>query len=282
MNWVVLFLLMANSVCFAQFDFLKTAVDSAIGSTGAPVDVERVTSGATKITKGATGIGIKEELQIGGAVAVEIVSRYGGIWKNVEATMRVNLIGKTVASFSDRPDLNYRFGILDSDTVNGFSAPGGYVFITRGAYQAATSDDQLAGVLAHEVTHIARRHALRIISRNELISGLADAASGASADFATYDVGIDKISNTLFKFGFDPDTEYEADYIGKQTASIAGYQPDGLKTFLQNLQYSNGGSGKAFNTHPDLNDRIEELSGNRAKKKNSSGSSSSSKLKIKR
>jgi predicted Zn-dependent protease len=282
MKWMMIFLMAMTSACFAQFDLLKSAVESATGSSSTPVDVDKMVESTQKIAKGATGIGLKEELEIGGSVAVEIVSHYGGIWKNEEATKRVNLIGKTVANFSDRPDLNYRFGILDTDNVNAFSAPGGYVFITRGAYQAAANDDQLAGVLAHEVTHIAHRHALRIISRNELISGLADAASGASGDFAAYDLGVDKISNTLFKFGFDPDTEYEADRIGKRTASVAGYNPDGLHDFLQGLLNLKGENGKPFSTHPDLQDRIDRLSGkvDEEERHSSNSSSGSSKLKM--
>src|SRR5690606_36606691 len=157
------------------------------------LDPFKVAEGAVKVTKGAGGIGIQEEMSIGGSVAVEIASMHGGIWKDEEATRRVNLIGKSLARYSDRPTLPFRFAILDSETVNGFSAPGGDVFIRKGAYQATENDDQLAGILAHEIAHVTRRHALRIIARSEMISGLSDVAAGTSGDYAQYDFGVDKV-----------------------------------------------------------------------------------------
>src|ERR1700745_232769 len=76
---------------------------------------------------------------------------------------RVNLVGHALARYSARPDHPWRFGVLDSDTVNAFSAPDGYVFITKGLYQTATDDDKLAAILGHEISHVTSRDALRII-----------------------------------------------------------------------------------------------------------------------
>jgi predicted Zn-dependent protease len=240
--------LAAAGTCFAQFSFngfdpLKIAKD--VGS----------------VAKGAIGIGLKEENSIGGAVAIEIVARYGGVWKDVAATQRVNLVGKSLTHYCDRQELNYKFGILNSDTINAFSAPGGYVFITKGLYDlVGDNDDQLAGVLGHEITHVTQRHALKIIERGDLLSGVSDLAAMKSDDFAKFSGAVNSITTTLFEKGFDPKTEYAADKGGRGLASLTGYASGGLRATLIRLKM--GGTNKTsaiFPTHPSLDKRIKRL-----------------------
>jgi predicted Zn-dependent protease len=220
-----------------------------------------------RVSKGFTGIDPREERVIGGSVAVEIVSTYGGLVRDPEIMRRVNLIGRTLASFSDRPELNWRFGVLNSDTVNAFSAPSGYVFITRGLYALATDDDRLAGVLGHEIAHITQRHALKIVARGEFLTGVSgiaarenSTAANVQAQLQQFDLGIAKIIDTLMKTGFDPKTEYEADRIGRDLATLAGYSRNGLRLVLQQLQQGSPGQSKqVFSTHPPLRERIKRL-----------------------
>jgi predicted Zn-dependent protease len=215
-------------------------------------------NGIGDMVKGASGISLQDELKIGGAVAVDIVARNGGLVEDEAMTHHVALIGKSLSSYCSRPELNFRFGILNTDSINAFSAPGGYVFITRGLYNSVQGDQQLAAVLAHEISHITKRHALKIISRNEFMKGLFS-TGGAVANISVFDNGVASISNTLMSKGFDPSSEYEADHEGRALASKAGYQRDALLDFLTQLYQVKGDSKEAFNTHPPLSHRIERL-----------------------
>lgn len=215
-----------------------------------------------RVIKGTAGIGLKEECSIGGSVAIEIVARFGGVWKDAAATRRVNLIGKSLARYCDRPELDFKFGILNSETINAFSAPGGYVFITKGLYElVGDSDYELAGVLGHEITHVTQRHALKIIERGELLSGVSDLAAMKNEDWARYSDAVNSITKTLFEKGFDPKTEYEADKGGRALAALTGYAPGGLRAALLALQKEAtiNKNRAIFSTHPPLKKRIERL-----------------------
>lgn len=215
---------------------------------------------AGKVLKGATGLSLEEELAVGDAVAIEIVNRFGGVWRDEAATQRVNLVGRALARYADRQDLTWTFGLLDSDAVNAFSAPGGRVFITRGLYQRLDSDDELAGALAHEIEHIDRRHALKIIARGEFLSGVAGLVAARSSDFAKFDEAISLVTSQILEKGFDPSTEFDADKQGRNLAATTGFAPGGLRAVLLRLRRDNGGASRAvFSTHPPLDDRLERL-----------------------
>jgi predicted Zn-dependent protease len=219
---------------------------------------------AGNVLKGVNGIGLQEEETIGNSVAVQIVSRYGGLVRDPEITSRVNLIGKSLARYCERPELNFHFGVLNSPTVNAFSAPGGYVFITRGLYDMMQNDDQLAGVLGHEIEHVAKKHALKIIARGEFLQGVAGLTSDIGAakgkrDLTLYSQSIGQLSDLIMEKGFDPQTEYIADASGSQLAATVGYAPDGLRQCLQELQKHETPGAAFFPTHPPLQSRIAKL-----------------------
>jgi predicted Zn-dependent protease len=238
----------------AQFDLgkLTKALDTA--------------KDAGKMLKGVAGIGPAEERIIGDSVALEIVGKYGGLVRDEEIMRRVNLLGRALARYSDRPELTWRFGVLDSDTVNAFSAPDGYVFLTRGLYELCPDDDRLAAVLSHEIAHITGKHALHIVERSEFIAGLGSQVSRRSrearkveAQLKQFDLGVAKIAQTLFEKGFDPQTEYAADRTGHDLAALTGYAPGGLRAVLQALQERDGDPKTIFSTHPPLTERLERL-----------------------
>jgi len=221
---------------------------------------------AAKVLKGVAGIGPEEEKIIGDSVALEIVGRYGGLVRDDAVMQRVNLVGRSLARYSDRPELNWRFGVLDSAAINAFSAPDGYVFITRGLYALADNDDALAAILGHEIAHITGKHALTIVARNEAFgAGLnqlvqrSGEARKVDGQLKQVNLGADLIVKTLFEKGFDPQTEFAADSTGRQLAVTTGYAPGALRAVLIRLQGTSAGQAQVFSTHPPLVERIKRL-----------------------
>jgi predicted Zn-dependent protease len=221
---------------------------------------------AAKLLKGVAGIGPEEEKVIGDSVALEIVGKYGGLVRDDAITRRINLVGRSLARYSDRPALNWRFAVLDSAAINAFSAPDGYVFITRGLYALADNDDALAAILGHEIAHITGKHALTIVARNEAFSaGLSQLvqrsgeARKVEGQLKQVNLGADLIVKTLFEKGFDPQTEYAADLTGRQLAVTTGYAPGALRAVLIRLQATAAGPQPIFSTHPPLAERLKRL-----------------------
>lgn len=251
----------------AQFNVLnklKQGLDKATDTAG---KVAAKGKDAAKIAKGVAGIGPEEERLIGESVALEIVGKYGGLVRDEAISRRMNLVGQALAYYSSRPVLNWKFAVLESPSINGFSAPSGFVFITRGLYElAGDNDNALAAVLAHEIAHITERHALKIIERGELVSGATtlavqhstDAAE-AQAQLAKFDTGIGDILKALLEQGFDPPTEFAADKLGRELAATVGYAPGALRQVLTQLQQRKGDPKETFSTHPPLADRIKSL-----------------------
>lgn len=247
------------------------------GLSRALKDPEKLKSTATEWGKALKpvlgGIGPEEEKMIGDAVALEVVGKYGGLVRDEAILQRVNLVGRSLARYSQRPELNWRFGVLNSDTVNAFSAPDGYVFITHALYALADNDDILAAILAHEIAHITGKHALNIIERDEAFGSAkrqviqrSGEAREAAAQVQQVDgylgqmgLSIGKAARVIMESGFDSKTEYGADLTGRNLALTTGYAPGGLRTVLIRLQQTPAGNKKIFSTHPPLAERLRHL-----------------------
>jgi beta-barrel assembly-enhancing protease len=263
--FLVLSLLLAAAPARAQLDFGK--LSKGLDKLKQGLDTAK---DASKVAKVATGIGPVEERNIGDAVALEIIAKYGGIERDPDTMRHVNLVGRALAQYSDRPDLEWRFAVLASDTINAFSAPGGYVFITRGLYERANSDDVLAGILGHEIAHITNRHALKIVERNEAAAGGKSLLMKRSSDAreldakvkeANAELGVDltALAKQIIETGFDAPTEYEADHDGRLLAVNNGFAPGGLRAVLLGLKQGGENRQTMFSTHPPLDTRIQRL-----------------------
>jgi predicted Zn-dependent protease len=231
-------------------------------------DNPTVLGAATAVGKGAVQagaaslpVGYEEERSYGGAIAIEIMQRYGGIYEEPKARAYVALVGETVAMYGGRPDVEYHFAILDSDDVQALSAPGGYVFVTRGALAKMQDEAELAGVLAHEVAHIAARHAVEIIRKMKTQQAATSAVADAWKDVAAFKGLIDGFLGDYLERGLPRDTEFEADKLGTEYLARIGWRANGLCKFLARFgQNEKSGQGGAFSkTHPGTAERVAAL-----------------------
>jgi predicted Zn-dependent protease len=201
----------------------------------------------------------EEEKLLGEAVSERIRERYGVV-QDANVHRYISLVGTVLAQGSTRPALPWTFVVLDTDGVNAFAAPGGYVHITRGALALITNEAELAGVLGHEIVHVTEKHTIRAIQKSKAVQmGAAETLSGSSALMeravtATYDNIVER--------GFGRAEENESDEKGVALANKAGYAPNGLVTFLTTLKDRNKGSTARrglFASHPEMDDRLTRI-----------------------
>ena len=206
-------------------------------------------------------IGLEEEKAIGGSLALEVFHRFGGMYKNAALQNYINLVGKSVADVSDRPEIDYYFAVLNTDNPNAFATPGGYVFVSIGLLRILQNEAQLAGVLGHEIAHITQKHALKTLQRSKVLSGLSGLTLAAmDEDEGLFDQVIDQVSDVLFTRGLDKDLEFEADKFGMEYAYRMGYNPAGLKDFVKILGQSSSRESSIFlSTHPSPGARFQAL-----------------------
>ncbi|OGR39573.1 MAG: peptidase M48 [Desulfovibrionales bacterium GWA2_65_9] len=222
----------------------------------------KILAGAQNVLGSSQQMDYKTERAIGERLAVEGLRRYGMPTTNQKMQHYVNLVGMSVAMNSPRPDIPYRFVVVDSPVQNAFACPGGIIFVTSTLLQTIQSEAQLAGILAHEVGHVALRHALKSIQRAQFFSGVGQitAATMKGDKGAQFENMIGDLQNVLFDKGLDQNMEYEADASALETAYRTGYDPAGLMEVLQSLKMIEASSpdkkGSWFSTHPPLASRI--------------------------
>lgn len=198
-----------------------------------------------------------EEIELGRQISEKIRQRYGVV-QSPEVHKYVTLVGAVLATSSTRPGLPWTFIVLDTDAVNAFAAPGGYVHITKGALAQIKNEAELAGVLGHELTHVTEKHTIAAIKKGKA-ADLAVSASGKGGGFTQE--FIDKAKDAILK-GFGQKEELEADSKGIILASKAGYAPSGLPAFLQALSDRNKASTERkglFASHPEMDERMKKL-----------------------
>ena len=200
-----------------------------------------------------------EEQQLGEGVSLNIRTRYGVV-QDPAVHKYVALVGTALALGSSRPTLAWRFIVLDTDGVNAFAAPGGYIHITRGALGLLEDESELADVLAHEIIHITEKHTIRAIQKGKMVQ------MGASESLANNPALLTQMierSTELVMAGFGRAEELESDEKGLLLASKVGYAPQGLGNFLTRLTERNKAATEKqglFASHPEMKERLQKNS----------------------
>jgi predicted Zn-dependent protease len=199
----------------------------------------------------------QEEKDMGANISTRLRQKYGVV-QSAAVHKYVSLVGRVVASSSSRPNLAWTFIVLDTDGVNAFAAPGGFVHITRGALALIANEAELAGVLGHEITHITSKHTINAIKKSKVAGGVAEAATRSNV----LEFMLDAAYANLLENQYDKDDENQSDQIGIRMANKVGYAPAGLGAFLTRLSDRNKDlkepSG-VFASHPETRDRVNKL-----------------------
>lgn len=199
-----------------------------------------------------------QEIEMGKAADPQIIQQYG-LYEDKNMQEFITRKGKAMAAISHRPNLDYQFRIVDSDIINAFAVPGGYVYFTRGIMAHFNNEAEFAGVLGHEIGHIAARHSVaqqskQMLGQIGLIAGIIVAPDLAQfADAASQGLGL-----LFLKFGRD--AERESDRLGVEYSTKIGYDAQEMADFFLTLQRQSEKSGSAelpgfLSTHPNPGDR---------------------------
>lgn len=219
-------------------------------------EIGKVVGKASEL-RGELKIGRDNELKLGREVADLLVEKYG-LYEGEELTRYVNLVGLAVARGAKREGIVYRFGILDTKAVNAYAAPGGWVFVTKGMLRRLKNEAQLAGVLAHEIVHVDRKHAMNAILKARALGEISKLALKRSE---MKDVAQGLVEKVLEK-GLPRADEYDADARAVPLAAAAGYRPSGLSVVLDEHFASKKDRDllAALNSaHPSTESRLERL-----------------------
>ena len=200
-----------------------------------------------------------EEKQMGEQVSALLRDRFG-VMQDEKVAKYVTLVGTILAQASTKPKMDWKFIVLDTDGVNAYAAPGGFVHVTRGLLGLIKTEAELAGVLGHEITHITERHSISAVQQNKAVTlGGEAAGSGGGLSQAAIARASAAVFNGLFEGQFSQKDENESDRIGSQLANKVGYAPNGIAEVLKKIQARNGSRqdrNGMFASHPAVKERI--------------------------
>ena len=207
----------------------------------------------------------EREIDFGRGVSAKILGKYP-ILRDERKVRYISQIGTGISAQLGRPELRYFFGILDTDEINAFAAPGGYIFVTRGALKLMRNEAQLAGVLAHELAHVNQKHIVRKLklqsTDRSVTSGIAQVLGGATL---TAKIALERLNDLAFKMlmeeGLSKEDEADADKKALEMLMSTGYDLQSYLEYLQSLKpYLEQGQAKVLSkTHPTIEFRYNNL-----------------------
>ena len=207
----------------------------------------------------------EQEKRIGAREHVRILAQFGGAYDDPELVSYVKSIGDFLVLTSAASGTRFTFTVLNSPVVNAFALPGGYVYVTRGLIALADTEAELAGVLAHEIGHVAARHGAERQTQS-VLANLGLIILGAATDSPTA-VGLGQLGASAIISSHSREDEFEADTLGVQYLSRAGFSPQAMSSFLAKLESHHALDLKIqgrsatqgfgfFDTHPRTADRV--------------------------
>jgi len=242
--------------------FLYLALTFSCPAYALDFDFKKALEVVQKVQQATRPLEEPREIELGNGIAANLLGA-SSLLDDDEVQQYVNKVGRWLSLQTERSDLPWKFGVLESRDVNAFATPGGTIFITRGLMQKLNNESELAGVLAHEIVHVLRKHHLAALqkgARMDLASELLGEAMKNEANPAL-EKAI-KAGTEVYARGLDKNDEFEADRMGIVIATRAGYDPYGLPAVLQMLDASNAQDSSLalmFKTHPAPRDRLSLL-----------------------
>ncbi len=219
----------------------------------------------------------EKEIELGATEHSKIVAQYG-VYQDKNLGKYITMVGERIAKLSSRPDLEYHFTVLDSEEINAFALPGGFIYITRGLLTHMNSESELAAVLGHEIAHVTEKHAIKRANKGKALNVLNTVASivahqqmGAVA--ASGLSGLGGMFGGVLLTGYSREFELEADEVGARYMALAGYNPEAmLKTIdilkaKDRIEIEHARKEKRepkvyhgfLSTHPDHDTRYEQV-----------------------
>ena len=237
---------------------LLSSVGGRLGSTAAA-------SGDKLIGKSEDEV-VQDELELGPMIAGRILGA-APLVKDPAMQKRVNLIGRWLASRSSRPELPWTFGVIEDGEINAFAAPGGYILITRGLYQMLGSDDEVAAVLGHELSHVVQRDHYEVVRKQELQGAGRDVAlsqvnTGGGVAGSLARGYIERNGAAIMLTSLDRAAEFRADQAAGIYLARAGSNPLVFYAVLQKMTALGSSSPRLtqlYKTHPSLDKRLDAL-----------------------
>lgn len=215
------------------------------------------------LSQSATQIDQTQEIEIGRQLAAILLGSKP-LHPDMQLQRYVNQLGRWISLQSARPDLPWTFAVLDDDGFNAFAAPGGYVFVTKGLVDRVGDESELAGILAHEISHVVRKHHLEAIRKNAS-AGIVTQLVGSQLNNnlgGALSAQLVGLGRNLYSRGLDQDDEYEADRLGVALSAASGFDPYGLASVLQQLRTAtpdNPVFSLSLSTHPPAQLRLDQL-----------------------
>ncbi len=210
--------------------------------------------------RGFNIISVGEEKELGNKFAAE-VEKQQTVVKDPEAQNYVDLIGRRLLTGVEVVDFDYTFKVIKDDNINAFAVPGGHIYVNSGLIKTAQSESELAGVMAHEINHVVARHGTRQLTQQYGFALMSQLVLGQNPNV------LAQLAAQLFgqagTMSYSRSMESQADYLGVQTMYRAGYNPNGMVTFLGRLEAMNqrspGTLAQFFSSHPMTSDRIQQV-----------------------